>query len=383
MIPNWFKTLLHRVNEIRGTGWFSLLLIAAILGGLVYQFLPRKSLDILVHPEDQAGDSKDIGLIIMVRRGDVAADKAQVWAVASDGRGYRVWAAATTSPAPGEYLVRFPRAIGGRPLISAEVHAITGGASAAATVELAGSTQPKAIVFIVVGLGSVLLVSLLLPFFGHCPGRARYVVSMALAVLFSFWMVANIAIGLSSIERSSAADTAGRRTAPLRLGFLSVFEGTYVEGGSTEWLISLSAPPPAAPEPGKAPSPVTGFGAPLWVVLVSALGASILTVSLVVNEITGGPGDNADAIRTRMHNAVEHQVFILFAPVVSIFVYQTMVITKTANQDLTVAIGALGAGAALNSLLKYAVDTGGKLFTRPAGDEVNQTVPGNVHPVTS
>ena len=383
MTPNWFKVLLHRVNEIRGTGWFSLLLIAAILGGLVYQFFPRKSLDILVHPDDQAGDSKDIGLIIMVRRGEAAADKARVWAVASDGRGNRVWAAATSGAAPGEYLVRFPRAIGGRPLINAEVHAVNGNASGAATVELAGLTTPKTIVFIAVCLGGVLLMSLLLPVFGHSPGRARYVVSMALAVLFSFWMVANIAIGLSSIERSSAADTAERHPAPLRLGFLSVFEGSYVEGGSSEWLISLSAPPTATPEPGKPASPVTGFGAPLWVVLVSALGASILTVSLVVNEIKDGPSDNADAIRTRMHNAVEHQVFILFAPIVSIFVYQTMVITRTANQDLTVAIGALGAGAALNSLLKYAVDTGGKLFTRPAGDEMKSPVRGTVHPVTS
>ena len=70
-------------------------------------------------------------------------------------------------------------------------------------------------------------------------------------------------------------NTSGRPGEILSLGFASIYHGRYVEGDEHEWLLSLTSPLfEAAAAEGDDPDRVSrGFGAPLWVILVSVLGA--------------------------------------------------------------------------------------------------------------
>jgi hypothetical protein len=90
------------------------------------------------------------------------------------------------------------------------------------------------------------------------------------------------------------------------------------------------------------------------VVLVSVLGAGVLTVALMINEITERPTDPTD-IQKRQAKKVSHQFFIFFAPLGSLFVYQLLIAADAAGQAVTVAIASLGAGAAMNALLSRAL----------------------------
>lgn len=129
-----------------------------------------------------------------------------------------------------------------------------------------------------------------------------------------------------------------------------------------------------------------GFGAPLWVILVSVLGAGVVTVGLIVGEITKvkentapektlpvqppmataqGPNageDNAKTIREHMQTLVQHQFFILFSPVTAIFVYQALVAGAAASSSLMVGLAALGAGPSLSAVLTKAGAAATKLF---------------------
>lgn len=106
------------------------------------------------------------------------------------------------------------------------------------------------------------------------------------------------------------------------------------------------------------PEMTTGFGAPIWVVLVAVVGSALMTVSLVVREIKNPvrlPGDQPGDFHERINALVQHQLFVVFAPLGGIFVYQGLVVGRAANEPVTVAIAALGAGATLNALLGLAV----------------------------
>jgi len=172
------------------------------------------------------------------------------------------------------------------------------------------------------------------------------------------------------------------------LGFLTIFEGTYVENSGTEWLVSLtypsdylssrvadSASSPVAdgassPAADRTSSPaadrasataakiVHGLGAPFWVIFLSVLGAGLLTLILVIQAISNPP-EFASLSRTaygdRMRTILEHQFFVLFAPLSGIFVFQLLVLAGAAKEPVTVATIILGAGATLNGLLSKAV----------------------------
>ncbi len=176
------------------------------------------------------------------------------------------------------------------------------------------------------------------------------------------------------------------------MGFVSFFEGTYIEDAAPEWLMSLTAPPTAdvVPSPPSAKSPAgnaaqpaangaqpaasdgalvdqgrnpiaRGLGAPIWVVFVSVLGAALLTLVLVVQGFSNPPklenlGD-AETTELRKRHAVilEHQAFVFFSPLGGILVYQLLMLGGAAKEPVTVAIVILGAGATLNGLLAKAV----------------------------
>ena len=172
------------------------------------------------------------------------------------------------------------------------------------------------------------------------------------------------------------------------LGFVNIFKGTYVVDGEPEWLVSLTAPPSATTSKGTASSTttsgettvsntapsesrqiVTGFGAPLWTLVMSIAGAALFTVALVVKEIRKPPSfedhakvkapDKSDA-RERLQGFVEHQLFMLFAPFGGMFVYQALVLADAANKPITVGVAALGSGITLNLLLSWASNAAGE-----------------------
>jgi len=95
----------------------------------------------------------------------------------------------------------------------------------------------------------------------------------------------------------------------------------------------------------------------------------VLTVGLIVDEITKAgevsrmtPADQPAEIRKHVQAIVQHQFFILFAPVTAIFVYQTLVAGSAAASTFTVGLAALGAGPSLSALLTKAGAAATKLF---------------------
>jgi hypothetical protein len=195
------------------------------------------------------------------------------------------------------------------------------------------------------------------------------------------------------------------------LGFVNIFEGTFLREGRDELLVSLSspaepgpasiarieAPPAAQASPSDASSSAGesndgilgeatvkaiarssagsttqaqagGFGAPLWVIVLAVIGATLLTVTMVLQEIESPPDfNNTGDLRKRVRNIVAQQLFMLFAPLGGIFLYQTLLAAEAAEQPLAVATAALGAGASLNYLLAKAVEVTGSLLKQRNG----------------
>jgi hypothetical protein len=99
-----------------------------------------------------------------------------------------------------------------------------------------------------------------------------------------------------------------------------------------------------------------GFGAPLWVLFLSVVGASLFSLALVVEEIGTPPNfEDLSDVRRRVQVLVAHAFYILFAPLGGIFIYQFLILTKSADEPVMVAIAALGAGVTVNSILISAV----------------------------
>jgi hypothetical protein len=163
------------------------------------------------------------------------------------------------------------------------------------------------------------------------------------------------AAGLSQVHSQ------GQEREVMSLGYGFLFQGTYVAEATSAWIFSFTSP--AAPDPEASDTKVaTGFGAPLWVILLSVIGSAIATVSLLVVgtkeplDYSAETGDALDKFRERIEQIVEHQFFILFAPLGAVFVYQMLVAAEAANKPITVAIAALGSGPVLNYLLAQAIN---------------------------
>jgi hypothetical protein len=101
--------------------------------------------------------------------------------------------------------------------------------------------------------------------------------------------------------------------------------------------------------------PTKGFGAPLWVLLLSVLGAGVYTINLVVDIVGKRQLFDGEEARPVLKDMVQHQVFTLVAPLTAIFIYQSMVAIDLAENALPVALAALASGLALNSLLVRAM----------------------------
>ncbi len=199
-------------------------------------------------------------------------------------------------------------------------------------------------------LPTIFLISIIIPFLRLSP-RLKYNFSIILAFLFSVALIVAISRGISIVSPSD-------HTEILSLGFVNIFWGSYVPEAQPEWLFSLTS--------ATSTKNLSGFGVPLWVLLLSVIGSSLFTVLIIVSEIKerpdfaklkADPPDEAEVkkFREKIENIVRHQFYMLFSPLGAIFVYQLMVVAGAVGQPITVAIAALGAGSTMNLLLDKAV----------------------------
>ena len=199
-------------------------------------------------------------------------------------------------------------------------------------------------------LPTIFLISIIIPFL-RLSSRLKYNFSIILAFLFSVALIVAIARGISIVSPSDTKEI-------LSLGFVNVFWGSYVPEVQPQWLFSLTSASNTAS--------LSGFGVPLWVLLLSVIGSSLFTLIIIVSEIKerpnfdkikADPPDEAEVkkFREKIENIVRHQFYMLFSPLGAIFIYQLMVAAGAVGQPITVAVAALGAGSTMNLLLDKAV----------------------------
>lgn len=175
--------------------------------------------------------------------------------------------------------------------------------------------------------------------------RAKYYSLVVLSFLFTFTMVGLIAAGLRSVNASSSPGDV------MSLGFANIYRGTYVKDQLPEWLFSLTSP--QITQGGQA---TTGFGAPLWLLLIAVLGSAVFTIALLVKHVKDPVVFDDDvAFRGRVEELVRHQFYILFSPLGAVIVYQLLVAAGAASVQATVAMAIFAAGVAVNVLLDKAL----------------------------
>jgi len=374
---NYERVPRHRSRPAILQGW-RLLVVMALGVILVLSMIvllgtisPARSLDIVASLIPQSPERWSM-------RGRVFLDgqpvpQALIWVIVRDAKGNRDAPDATTTDEKGGFLVDpVPTMIAGYPVREAIVHARD--RSPRSWIRTLLSPLPRGEELLVIGHGPLRRVQvsmwalIILPAMFFCSllfailaegRRWQYALSIMLAFLLTAGVLVAISAGLSYVH------TSGDKNEILSLGFASLFRGRYVKDVEPEWLFSLTAPrePPRGPEgglpaPDGEPSPavVHGFGAPLWVLLLAVVGAGLMTVSILVNEITHRPSFHEPAaIRRQMELIARHQLLILFAPLGAIVVYQLLVIASLATQPVAVAVISMGAGLTLTALLDKAV----------------------------
>lgn len=296
------------------------------------------------------------------------AESAYVWVVARESQGNRAAPPGQVVDSEARFTVGpIPRFIGGKAVTEVTIFATRGSTRGGETLAIGdkGAVRSVALsVWRVVWVPIVFLLSVLVALV-KMPAPWKYGITLVLSAALTVGMIVLIISGLTYVNNTD-------RTETISLGFASLFRGYYVGGTSEEWLVSLSSPQWVADGEGKV---VTGFGAPLWVILISVIGAGLVTIALIVQEISDGlPVEDGAAaavaaapvaagqkrkhrpgIRDRLEGIVRHEFFIMFSPIGAIFIYQALVLAKAAAHPFSVAIAALGAGAALNGLLDKAV----------------------------
>lgn len=204
--------------------------------------------------------------------------------------------------------------------------------------------------------------------------QLKYYLCISLALLFTVSMV--YLIGVTSLELSNAS-----KDHPTPLGFAYVYFDSYVKDAPDDWNFSLTAPAtkpaPKVDEPDADvtattaaaalrvidhTNPATGFGAPFWVLMLSVIGSGLYTIKLVVENVRAGSTYSEGEVRSTAADIIQHQFYILFSPLGSIFVYQTLLLAGIGTKPLTIAIAALASGIALNVVLKKAWDAVAKIL---------------------
>jgi hypothetical protein len=226
---------------------------------------------------------------------------------------------------------------------------------------------------------------------------AKYLVSVFLAVAFTLTTIMWISTALYKLEITRPNNDI------YSIGFITIYKGKYVKDTEKEWLVSLTSPNTktetisisdpmevAGSGEGDSGSPAKttevevikdiqkGMGAPLWVVLLAVVGASLFTIILMIKTISDLPDyfrkldnngkplefnlDDRKKIRKKIEIIVRHQFFILFAPIGAVFVYQLLIISQAAFNQTTVALAALASGVTPYWLLNKALKTVGGIL---------------------
>lgn len=184
---------------------------------------------------------------------------------------------------------------------------------------------------------------------------AKQVVIVALAFVLTASLLYQWGVGLMRVDSMTSDLPDGQS---LRLGIGTIFRGTYVPGSSEDWVFSLTER--AVDEESGL---ILGFGAPLWGILLSVVGAAVFTVWLIVRGIAEDARSlTAKLAKQRVGEIVLHEFYIVFAPVGAILVYQAAVAAGMAAEPVTVGLVLLAAGVGLNVILNYALDRLGSLW---------------------
>ncbi|MFV1979531.1 MAG: hypothetical protein ACC655_00115 [Rhodothermia bacterium] len=173
--------------------------------------------------------------------------------------------------------------------------------------------------------------------------KANYLTSVTVAFFFVVLMVGYIAAGMGHVTRITSGL---EQTEVLSLGIGYIYNGKYVDEPqvANEWIFSLTSKPDEG-------SSLSGFGAPLWVILLAVLGAGLYTLSTLVEGITSVPASAAE-LAPKLHAIVLHQLYVFFAPIGAIFVYQLVVAADAAREPLTVGFSVLAAGVGFTWILR-------------------------------
>jgi len=197
----------------------------------------------------------------------------------------------------------------------------------------------------IIYLPVIFLISILFPFIIRS-NILKYMSSIIAAFLLSGGMILTIAISIAYTSTIGEGET-------LSLGF------AHIAQYKNEWIFLLTSPLNLN-EP--------GFWVPLWVLLLSVIGASLFTVLIIVKQIKERPDFeklenkvNPDVkeltkFNKVIENIVRHQFYMIFSPLGSVFVYQLLVAAEAVTQPVTVAIAALGSGPALNIILDRSIN---------------------------
>lgn len=358
-VRDWSK-LRHSLPHLLFVAIAVLLLVVSLRTALESPLKEGAELDIVAHLDLTDDDNWNLTGRVL-HDGEPVANGA-VWVILKDARGNRDAPPVLKTDSQGGFIIEpIPRAIGREAVEEATIFAraeettpqdgvkILWGEEILRIAGPGSLRNVKLSVRTLLPLPVIFLLSAVLPFIGTA-NPLRHGCSIFLAFLFTATMIAFLSLGLSYVKITA------KKGEVLSLGFASLYHGTYVEEAEPEWLFSFTEPPPLEQPPQKQPNVVQGFGAPLWVLLLSVVGSALLTVTLIVNEISSRPDfNNLDEARKRDELIVRHQFFILFAPLGAIFVYQLLVVAEAAEQPVTVALAAIGAGASLNNLLTRAV----------------------------
>jgi hypothetical protein len=233
------------------------------------------------------------------------------------------------------------------------------------------------LIWLIVILFACVLIGGRLPLAAGGPALTRYYSIMAGTSLVGALVLYVLASYMFGIETGLGPD-------PWRLGCVTIFKGRYVEKVEKEWLLSLTSPPLGqitaerpkeaahdAANPKKEPQNssddlVVGLGAPLWVLFIAVIGTFLMTLSLIWDEIVDSlpveePG-RTKVLDKRCQSYVQQAAFILFSPFTAIFIYQSLVATKSASSHLVVGIIALGTGPTITALLAIGVKRAGQLL---------------------
>lgn len=205
--------------------------------------------------------------------------------------------------------------------------------------------------YVFAAVGSAFFLTMLIALVQIPPGairrkHAKYYTLVVLSFLFTASMILLIAIGIEIVNaQASPGDV-------MSLGFASVYRASYVKDQPPEWILTMTTPHAV-----NGAQVATGFGAPLWLLLIAVLGSATFTIALLVKH-TKRPVNfqDEDDFRSRIEELVRHQFYILFSPLGGILVYQILVAAGAGSVPASVALVMFAAGSAVNILLDKALN---------------------------